>query len=107
MRISPPTSCFSLETSLTTSLSTVELVHLGFFNVEDTTYLGKPFIRAAHGSVRPGVRVPNHSSLLRPSNMASACNVSSVSCLAHPSKSFPTNCLNQPPCLKPSSPSGS
>src|ERR1700721_4829410 len=106
--MSPSMSFFSLVISLTTSsLSTVELDHLGTFDVEDTTYLGRLFNRSAHSPDRSSHRVANHSSLLRPSSMASDCKASSVSTLVHPSRSLPPNCPNQPPCLKPSCPSGS
>src|SRR5580692_4182770 len=108
MRISPSISCFSFETSLTTSpLSKLELVHFGSLNVDETTYLGRLFNRSAHSPVRFSHRVANHSSLLRPSSMASHCSASSVSTLVHSSRSLPPNWRNQPPCLKPSSPSGS
>src|SRR5580704_15834028 len=106
--MSPSISCFSLETSLTRSpLSTLELDHLGFFKVEDTTYLGRLFNLSAHSPVRSSHRSANHSSLLRPRSMAAACSASTVSTLAHPSRSFPPNWPNQPPSLKPSWPSGS
>src|ERR1700722_20155958 len=106
--MSPSISPFSLETSLTTSpLSRVALDHLGSFTVEDTTYLGRLFNRSAHSPDRSSQRVANHSSLLRPSSMASDCSASSVSTLVHPSRSLPPNWPNQPPCLKPSRPSGS
>src|ERR1700722_14954899 len=108
MRISPSISCFRRETSLTTSpWSRVELDHLGSLNVEETTYLGMLFNRSAHSPVRSCHRVANHSSLLRPSSMASACSASSVSTLVQPSRSLPPNWANQPPSLKPSWPSGS
>src|ERR1700683_3513434 len=98
--MSPSISCFSLETSSSTSfLSTVELDHFGSFKVEDTTYLGRSFNRSAHAPVRSDHRAANHSSLLRPSRMASDRSASSVSTLAHPSRSSPPNWPNHPPCL--------
>ena len=46
--MSPASSCFSFETSLTTSpLRTVELLHSGSCRVEDTTYLGMLFSLSA------------------------------------------------------------
>src|SRR6266571_3699259 len=96
-----PSSCsFSFETSLTTSpFRTVELVHLGFSRVEDTTYLGRLFSLSAHSPVRDDHPAANHSSLRRPSSRASACSASSSSTLAHASRSLPPNWPNQPPCL--------
>src|ERR1700730_8485120 len=106
--MSPFSSCFSFETSLTTSpLRTVELFHLGSWRVEDTTYLGRPFSLSAHSPVRDAHRVANHSSLRRPSSRACAPSASSSEILPHASRSFPPNRPNQPPCLKPSLPSGS
>src|ERR1700683_1732912 len=103
MRMSPSISCFSLETSLTTSPLTKDaLDHLGSCNVDDTTYLGRLFNRSAHSPVRSSHRVANHSSLLRPSSIALDCSASSVSTLAHASRSLPPNWPNQPPYLKPS-----
>src|SRR6266567_5385298 len=106
--MSPSSSCFSFETSSTTSpFSTVALLQRGCSRVEDTTYLGRLFNLSAHSPLRDAHRVPNHSSLRRPSSKASAPSASSVSSLAHASRSLPPNRPNQPPSLKPSSPSGS
>src|SRR6266446_4966423 len=106
--MSPASSCFSFETSVTTSpLSTVELVQRGRSRVEDTTYFGRLFNLSAHSPGRDDHRVPNHSSLRRPSSRSSAPSASSNSTLAHSSRSLPPNWPNQPPSLKPSSPSGS
>src|SRR5712692_9310181 len=106
--MSPSSSCFSFETSSTTSpLRTVELLHLGSSRVEDTTYLGRLFNLSAHAPLRDSHRAANHSSLRRPSSRASVRSASSSSTLAHSSRSLPPNWPNQPPSLKPSSPSGS
>src|SRR5260221_10912805 len=106
--MSPSSSRFSFETSLTTSpRSTVELFHLGSWRVADTTYLGRLFNLSAHSPVRDTHRVANHSSLRRPSRRASVPSASSSSTLAHSSRSLSPNWPNQPPSLKPSSPSGS
>src|SRR5260370_22996708 len=106
--MSPSSSCFSFETSVTTSpFRTVELFQRGCSRVEDTTYFGRLFNLSAHSPGRDDHRVPNHSSLRRPSSRASAPSASSNSTLAHSSRSWPPNWPNQPPSLKPSSPSGS
>src|ERR1700688_284757 len=106
--MSPASSCFSLLTSLTTSpVRTVELLHLGSWSVEDTTYLGRPFSRSAHSPLLGSHRAANHSSLRRPSSRASVPSASSNSTLAHSSRSLPPNWPNQPPSPQPSSPSGS
>src|SRR5215467_2785607 len=106
--MSPASSCFSFETSLTTSpLSTVPVPHLGCSTVADTTYLGRLFSLSAHTPVLDSHRVANHSSVRRPSSSASVASASSVSTLAHSSKSVAVIVPNQPPCLKPSSPVGS
>src|ERR1022692_4072617 len=106
--MSPSSSCFSFETSATTSPPrTVELFQRGCSRVEETTYLGRLFNRSAHSPVRDDHRAANHSSLRRPSSRASALSSSSSSTLAHSSRSLPPNWPNQPPCLKPSSPVGS
>src|ERR1019366_2711021 len=53
----PSSSCFSFETSSTTSpLSTVELFHLGSSRVEDTTYLGRLLSLSAHAPLRDAHR---------------------------------------------------
>ena len=58
----PVSSCFSFETSFTTSpLRTVELFQSGSSRVEDTTYLGRPFNLSASSPVRDGHRAANHS----------------------------------------------
>jgi hypothetical protein len=55
--MSPASSCFSFETSFTTSpASTVELLHLGSWRVEDTTYLGRLFILSASSPLRDAHR---------------------------------------------------
>src|SRR5580704_10760518 len=107
--MSPSSSCFSLVTSSTTSpFRTVTLVHLGSWRVEDTTYLGRLFSRSAHSPGRDGAhRAANHSSLRRPSSRAAARSASAYSTLPHSSRSLPPPWPNQPPRLKPSSPSGS
>src|SRR5271169_6529287 len=106
--MSPASSCFSLLTSLTTSpVRMVELLHWGSWRVEDTTYLGRLFSLSAHASLLGSHRAANHSSLRRPSRRASVPSASSYSTLAHSSRSLPPNWPNQPPSLKPSSPSGS
>src|SRR3954471_21683309 len=75
--------------------------------VEDTTYLGRLFNLSAHSPLRPTQRGPKYSSLRRPNSRASAPSASSNSTLAHSASSFSPTALNQPPCLKPSSPVGS
>src|SRR5580658_746074 len=106
--MSPASSCFSFETSLTTSpLRIVELLHFGSWRVEDTTYLGRLFSLSAHSPLLASHRAANHSSLRRPSSRASVPSASSNSTLAHSSRSLPPNWPNQPPSLKPSSPYGS
>src|SRR5713226_6305255 len=106
--MSPSSSCFSFETSSTTSpFRTVALLHLGPSRVEDTTYLGRLFNLSAHSPLRDSHRTANHSSLRRPSSRASAPSASSSSTLAHSSRSLSPIWRNQPPCLKPSSPVGS
>src|ERR1022692_3697444 len=53
----PSSSCFSFETSSTTSpLSTVELFHLGSSRVEDTTYLGRLLSLSTHAPLRDAHR---------------------------------------------------
>src|SRR5258708_24093979 len=106
--MSPSSSRFNFDTSLTTSpLSTVPLPHLGLSRVEDTTYLGRLFSRSAHSSVRDSHRVANHSSLRRPSSRAVVPSASSSMGLLHSARSLPPNSTNQPPSRKPSLPSGS
>src|SRR6266567_2088743 len=106
--MSASSSCFSLVTSSTTlPFRTVTLVQLGSSRVEDTTYLGRLFSRSAHSPGRDAHRVPNHSSLRRPSSRASVRSDSAYSTLPHSSRSLPPSWTNQPPSLKPSSPSGS
>src|SRR5262245_28561144 len=106
--ISPLSSCFSFETSLTTSpLSTVELVHLGSSSVDETTYLGRLFNLSAHAPLREFHRGPRYSSLRRPKRRASAPSASASPSSAHASRSFAPSSLNQPPYRKPSSPVGS
>src|SRR5215831_6202482 len=106
--MSPASSCFSFETSFTTSpLSTVALPHLGSSRVADTTYLGMLFSLSAHSPLRDSHRVAKYSSLRRPSSRASAPSASPSKTLAHPSRSLSPIWVNQPPCLKPSSPVGS
>src|ERR1700728_1733955 len=106
--MSPSTSCFSRVTSSTTSpFRTVTLVHLGSSRVADTTYLGRLFSRSAHSPGRDAHRVPNHSSLRRPSSRAAVPSASAYSTLPHSSKSLLPGLANQPPRLKPSLPSGS
>src|SRR5215207_3607683 len=106
--ISPSRSCFSFETSFTTSpLRTVELLHRGSRRVEDTTYLGRLFNRSAHAPLRESHRAANHSSLRRPSSSAWALEASSSSSSAHAWRSLSPTRKNQPPRPKPSSPVGS
>src|ERR1700722_6495126 len=106
--MSPSSFCLSFDTSVTASpLRTVELVHLGSTRVEDATYFGKPFNPYPPSPGRGDPRVPNQSSLRRPSRRASVPSASSNSTLAHSSRSLPPNSLNHPPNLKPSPPSGS
>src|SRR6266566_7509463 len=106
--MSPSSSSFSFETSSTTApFSTVALLHLGSSRVEDTTYLRRLFTLSANAPLRDSHRVANHSSLRRPSRRASVLSASSSATAAHPSRSLPPNSPNQPPCLKPSLPSGS
>src|SRR5256885_14376783 len=103
--MSPSTSCFSFETSVTTSpFRTVELLQVGSTRVEDTTYLGRLFNLSAHSPGRDDHRAANHSSVRRPNSSASVASASSNSTLPHSSMSLPPNWLNQPPSLKPSSP---
>src|SRR5271169_6096232 len=104
--MSPASSCFSFETSSTTSpFRTVALLHLGSSSVEDTTYLGRLFNLSANAPLRDSHRAANHSSLRRPSSRALVRSASSSSTWAHSSRSLPPNWPNQPPSLKPSSPS--
>src|SRR5271170_1214371 len=106
--MSPSISFFSLVTSSTTlPFRTVTLVHLGSWSVEDTTYLGRLFNWSAHSPGRDAHRVPNHSSLRRPSSRAAMPSASAYSILPHSSRSLPPYWTNQPPRPKPSSPSGS
>src|SRR5215472_1330087 len=106
--MSPSRSCFNrLTSSSTLPFRTVTLVHLGSCSVEDTTYLGRLFSRSAHSPCRDAHRAANHSSLRRPSSSAAVPSASAYSTLAHSSRSLPPYWLNQPPRLKPSSPSGS
>src|SRR5260370_13651603 len=111
--MSPASSCFSLETSVTTSrwstapLKAVELLRLGSSRVEDTTYLGRLFNLSAPSPLRDSHRTAKYSSLRRPSSRASAPSASSSSTLAHSSRSLSPIWRNQPPCVKPSSPVGS
>src|SRR5258708_32629369 len=98
--MSPFSSCFSFETSLTTSpLRTIELFHFGSWRVEDTTYLGRLFNLSAHSPVRDAHRVANHSSLRRPSRRASVPRAPSSSTLPHSARSVPPTCPNKPPRL--------
>ena len=84
--ISPSSSCFSFETSPTTSPArTVELPHTGSSSVEDTTYFGRLFSRSAHSPVRDSQRVPKYASLRRPSSSASAPSASASPTSAHAS----------------------
>src|SRR5580693_9519825 len=106
--MSPSNSCFSFEISFTTSpLRTVELLHLGCWRVEDTTYLGRLFSLSAHSPLRHSHRAANHSSLRRPISRALAPSASSSSSFAHASRSSCPTSRNQPPRPKPSSPVGS
>src|SRR5487761_575797 len=106
--MSPSSSCSSLVTSSTTlPFRTVTLVHLGSSRVVDTTYLGRLFSRSANSPVLDVHRVPNHSSLRRPSSRAAVSSASAYAILVHSSRSLPPNWTNQPPRLKPSLPSGS
>src|ERR1700744_283622 len=106
--MSPSNSCFSFDTSFTTSpSSSVELLHFGSQRVEDTTYLGRLFNLSAHSPLRDSHLAANHSSLRRPSSSASAPSASSSSSLAHSSRSSSPIWRNQPPRPKPSSPVGS
>src|ERR1700735_3839885 len=99
MRMSPSISCFNLETSVTTSsFSTVELDHFESSRVEDTTYFGRLFNLSAHSPLLSSHRVANHSSLLRPSNMASESSDSAVMTLDQASRSLPPHWREQPPC---------
>src|SRR5580700_10005632 len=106
--MSPSSSCFSLVPSSTTfPFMPVTLVHLGSWRVEDTTYLGRLFSRSAHSPGLDAHRAANHSSLRRPSSSAAVRSASAYSTLPHSSRSLPPSWTNQPPRLKPSSPSGS
>src|ERR1700749_3413799 len=106
--MSPSISRLSRDTSLTTSPTrTVELFQTGSTSVVDTTYLGSRLSRSAHGPRRPFHRRPKKSSLLRPSNTASALIASSYSVVAHASRSASLISSNQPPRVKPCSPVGS
>src|ERR1700722_7032895 len=106
--MSPSSSRFSAETSAATSpLSTVALLHFACPRVEDTTYLGRPFSVSAHSPARDAHREANHSSLSRPSSSARVPCASLAETLAHSSRSLPPDLVNQPPCVKPSAPSGS
>src|ERR1700722_374589 len=107
--MSPSTCCFSFVTSSTTSpFSIVTLVHVGSLSVPDTTYLGRLFSWPAHSpGLVAGHRVPNHSSLRRPSSSAAAPSASAYSTLPHSWRSLPPCSRNQPPRSKPSLPSGS
>src|ERR1700733_6184637 len=106
--MSPSSSCFSLVTSSTTlPVRTVTLVHLGSARVADTTYLGRLLSRSANSPGLAAHRVPNHSSLRRPSSRAAVPSASAYSIFPHSSRSLPPYWTNQPPRLKPSLPSGS
>jgi len=106
--ISPSSSCFSRETSLTTSpLRTSELIQTGSSSVEEMTYFGRLLSVSAHAPSREFQREPKYSSLRRPISNAVAPRASSSPRWAHASVSPFTNCWNQPPCLEPSSPVGS
>ena len=59
--ISPVSSCFSVDTSSSTSpLSTVELFQPASSRVDDTTYLGRLFSLSASAPLRDGHRAANH-----------------------------------------------
>src|SRR5690349_6635353 len=106
--MSRSSSCLSLDTSSTTSpRSTVELFQHPASMVEDTTYLGMLFSLSAHSPLRDAHRDANHSSVRRPNSSASVASASLVKMLDHSSRSFPPYRPNQPPCVKPSCPSGS
>ena len=60
--MSPSSSCFSFETSFTTSpFRTVELFQSGSSRVEDTTYLGRLFNLSANSPLRDGHRAAKNS----------------------------------------------
>src|SRR6266851_9975765 len=111
--MSPSSCCFSFETSVTTSplstapLNAVESLHLGSSRVDDTTYFGMRFSLSAHSPSRGSHSAAKNSSVRRPSSRASASSASLSSTLPHSSRSLPPNWPHQPPCLKPSSPTGS
>src|SRR5579863_1657751 len=107
--MSPSTWSFSLVIASTTPpFSIVTLVHVGSLSVPDTTYFGRLFSRAAHSpGLVAGHRVPNQSSLRRPSSSAAAPTASAYSISPHSLRSLPPDVRNQPPRPKPSWPSGS
>src|SRR6266487_1467605 len=106
--MSPSSSCFNLETSVTTSpFRTVALFQSGSPRVEDTMYLGRLFNLSASSPLRDGHRAARNSYRRRPNRKASALSASSSATLANPSRSLSPTWANQPPCLKPSSPVGS
>src|SRR6266700_1790784 len=106
--MSPSSSCFNFETSVTTSpFRTVELFQSGSTRVEDTMYLGRLFNLSASSPLRDCHRAAKNSYLRRPNRKASARSASSSATFADPSRSLLPTWANQPPCLKPSSPVGS
>src|ERR1700749_4437493 len=106
--MSPSSSRFSFVTSSATSpFSTVTLVHLGPRRVADTTYLGRLLSRSANSPGLVAPRVPNQSSLRRPSSRAAVPSASAHPGLPHSSSSLPPALTNQPPRPEPSAPSGS
>src|SRR5436190_2374120 len=106
--ISPSSSRFSFETSLTTSpLSTVELFQAGSSRVEDTTYFGMPFNLSASSLLRDGHRAARNSYIRRPNSWASAPSASSSNTLPASSRPRSPTRPTQPPRAKPSTPAGS
>src|SRR5512146_863808 len=106
--MSPSTSCFSFATAAATSpRSTRPPPHWTLSAVAETTYLGRLFSLFAHASVRDSHRAANHSSLRLPSSRAWLLSASSSMIEPHALRSSPPWVRNQPPCLKPSLPSGS
>src|SRR3954470_15052815 len=71
--MSPSSSCFNFETSVTTSpFRTVELFQSGSTRVEDTMYLGRLFNLSASSPLRDGHRAAKNSYLRRPNRKPSA-----------------------------------
>src|SRR5215218_3498714 len=104
--MSPSVSSRSLTTAVSTSpSSTVELLHSGTSELDETTYFGIVLNLSANSPSRDGQASANPSNVLRPSSSASASIVSSS--LNRLPSSPRSNSNDQPPYLKSSEPPGS